>query len=160
MTQVDAARTYRVSLRAISRWMKHSREGGLRALRAGKRGRRPGSGHLSHTQAVRIRKLLIERMPDQLALPFYLWTREAVAQLIGREYGIRVSKWTAGRYLKAWGMSAQKPVRRAYERIRCGDRAMAEGGLSADRERGEAGKGAGKDACAGGATSRTARTSH
>ena len=116
MTQVDAARTYSVSLRAISRWMKQSREGGLRALRAGKRGRRPGSGHLSHTQAVRIRKLLIERMPDQLALPFYLWTRESVAQLIERESGIRVSKWTAGRYLKAWGMSAQKPVRRAYER--------------------------------------------
>lgn len=116
MTQVDAARTYSVSLRAISRWMKQSREGGLRALRAGKRGRRPGSGHLSHTQAVRIRKLLIERMPDQLALPFYLWTRESVAQLIGREYGIGVSKWTTGRYLKAWGMSAQKPVKRAYER--------------------------------------------
>jgi hypothetical protein len=36
--------------------------------------------------------------------------------LIEREYGIKVSKWTAGRYLKAWGMSAQKPVRRAYER--------------------------------------------
>lgn len=70
MTQVDAARTYSVSLRAISRWMKQSREGGLRALRAGKRSRRPESGHLFHTQAVRIRKLLIERMPGQLALPF------------------------------------------------------------------------------------------
>ena len=116
MTQVDAARTYRVSLRAISRWMKAAREGGLRALRPGKRGRRPGSGHLSHRQAVRIRKLIIERMPDQLALPFYLWTRGSVAQLIEREHGIKVSKWTAGRYLKAWGMSAQKPVRRAYER--------------------------------------------
>ncbi|WP_458249654.1 helix-turn-helix domain-containing protein [Burkholderia ubonensis] len=49
-------------------------------------------------------------------MPFYLWTRESVAQLIEREYSITVSKWTAGRYLKAWGMSAQKPVRRAYER--------------------------------------------
>jgi transposase len=55
-------------------------------------------------------------MPDQLKLPFYLWTREAVAQLIKREYGIAVSATTVGRYLKAWGMSAQKPVRRAYER--------------------------------------------
>ncbi|MFT0174758.1 IS630 family transposase [Paraburkholderia mimosarum] len=116
MTQVEAARTYRVSLRAISRWMKTAREGGLRALRSGKRGRRPGSGHLTHRQAVRIRKLIIERMPDQLSMPFYLWTRESVAQLIERQYGITVSKWTAGRYLKAWGVSAQKPVRRAYER--------------------------------------------
>lgn len=116
MTRVEAGRTFGVSLRAIGNWMKSAREGGLRALRPGKRGRRPGSGHLSHRQAVRIRKLIIERMPDQLALPFYLWTRESVAQLIEREYCIKVSKWTAGRYLKAWGMSAQKPVRRAYER--------------------------------------------
>ncbi len=41
-----------------------AREGGLRALRPGKRGRRPGSGHLSRPQAVRIRKLIIEQMPD------------------------------------------------------------------------------------------------
>ncbi|TCK33755.1 transposase [Paraburkholderia sp. BL8N3] len=116
MTRVDAARTYGVSLRAVGNGMKSAREGGLRALRPGKRGRRPGSGHLTHRQAVSIRKLIIERMPDQLALPFYLWTRESVAQLIEREYGVNVSKWTAGRYLKAWGMSAQKPVRRAYER--------------------------------------------
>jgi transposase-like protein len=49
-------------------------------------------------------------------LPFYLWTRAAVAQLIKREYGIQVSLTSVGRYLKAWGLSVQKPVRRAYER--------------------------------------------
>ncbi|WP_255217860.1 IS630 family transposase [Paraburkholderia mimosarum] len=116
MSQTAAAKTYGVSLRAVSKWMKLSREGGLRSLRLGKRGRRPGSGRLENKQAARIRRLIIERMPDQLTLPFYLWTRESVAQLIEREYGITVSPWTAGRYLKAWGMSAQKPVRRAYER--------------------------------------------
>ncbi|WP_218173368.1 winged helix-turn-helix domain-containing protein [Burkholderia sp. NFPP32] len=45
--------------------------------------------------------MIIERMPDQLVLPFYLWTRESVAQLIEREYGITVSAATAGRYVKA-----------------------------------------------------------
>ena len=39
-----------------------------------------------------------------------------MARLIERKYGITVSQTTVGRYLKAWGMSAQKPVRRAYER--------------------------------------------
>lgn len=102
MTQTAAAHTFGVSLRAVSDWMKRSREGGLRSLRPGKRGRRPGSGRLDHRQAVSIRKLIIERMPDQLALPFYLWTRESVAQLIERGYGIKVSAWTIGRYLKAW----------------------------------------------------------
>lgn len=116
MTQTDAAATYGVSLRAVSKWMKLSREGGLRALKPGKRGRRPGGGRLTAKQARRIRTRVIGKMPDQLKLPFYLWTREAVARLIEREYGITVSPTTVGRYLKAWGMSAQKPVRRAYER--------------------------------------------
>ncbi|CAB3774918.1 winged helix-turn-helix domain-containing protein [Paraburkholderia humisilvae] len=49
-------------------------------------------------------------------MPFYLWTRESVARLIERKYGIKVSAWTVGRYLKAWGMSVRKPVRRACER--------------------------------------------
>jgi len=116
MTQTTAATMYGVSLRAVSKWMKLSREGGVRALKPGKRGRRPGGGRLTAKQAARIRKLVIGRMPDQLKLPFYLWTREAVARLIKQEYGITVSPTTVGRYLKAWGMSAQKPVRRAYER--------------------------------------------
>lgn len=60
--------------------------------------------------------MIIDAMPDQLKLPFYLWTRAAVASLIRREYGIEVSLTTLGRYLAAWGMSPQKPVRRAYER--------------------------------------------
>lgn len=46
-------------------------------------------------------------MPDQLRLPFYLWTRQAVAALIKRECGAELSLTTVGRYLKAWGMTAQ-----------------------------------------------------
>jgi hypothetical protein len=67
-------------------------------------------------QAARIYQLILGKMPDQLKLPFYLWTRAAVAQLIEREFAIAVSLSTVGRYLKAWGLSAQRPVRRAYER--------------------------------------------
>ena len=39
-----------------------------------------------------------------------------VATLIEREYGMAVSLTTVGRYLRAWGMTPQKPARRAYER--------------------------------------------
>lgn len=116
MTQTEAARTFGASLRAVSKWMRLDREGGLRALKLKHRGRRPGEGRLSAKRASRIRALIIGKMPDQLKLPFYLWTRAAVASLIAREYGIEVSLVTVGRYLKAWGMSPQRPVRRAYER--------------------------------------------
>jgi transposase len=49
-------------------------------------------------------------------LPFALWTRKAVCQLLAARFGMRVSLRTAGRYLGHWGLTAQKPVRRAYER--------------------------------------------
>jgi len=48
-------------------------------------------------------------------MPFVLWTREAVAQLIAQRFGVRVSLMTIGRWLKRWGFTAQKPVRRAWE---------------------------------------------
>jgi len=116
MSQTDAARTFGASLRAVSKWMRLDREGGLRALTLKRRGRRPGEGRLSAKRAGRIRSMIVGKMPDQLKLPFYLWTRAAVASLIAREYGIAVSLVTVGRYLRAWGLSPQKPVRRAYER--------------------------------------------
>ena len=75
-----------------------------------------GGGRLKPAQAERIRLQTIGKMPDQLKLPFYLWTRAAVALLIEREYRVVVSQTTVGRYLNAWGMTPQKPVRRAYER--------------------------------------------
>jgi transposase len=49
-------------------------------------------------------------------LPFALWTRDAVRQLIADRFGIRLSVSTIGRYLKRWGFTPQKPLRRAYER--------------------------------------------
>src|SRR3990170_443129 len=116
MSQTEAARMFGASLRAVSTWRRLDRAGGLRALTLKRRGRRPGHGRLSGKRAERIRLLIVGKMPDQLRLPFYLWTRAAVASLIAREYGIAVSLVTVGRYLQAWGLSPQKPVRRAYER--------------------------------------------
>lgn len=116
MKQTVAAQQFGVSLRAVNKWAALDKAGGLRALKPKRRGRRAGEGRLDAPQAARIRALIVGKMPDQLKLPFYLWTRAAVAELIAREYGVTVSLTTVGRYLKAWGMSPQKPVRRAYER--------------------------------------------
>ena len=117
LRQTAAAKTYGVSLRAVNKWVAIDKVGGLRALKPKRRGRRPGEGgRLRVAHAQRIRGLIVGKLPDQLKLPFYLWTRAAVASLIAREYGLTVSLTTVGRYLQAWGMSPQKPVRRAYER--------------------------------------------
>lgn len=36
--------------------------------------------------------------------------------LLAERFGLNVSVWTVGRYLAAWGLTPQKPLRRAYER--------------------------------------------
>jgi transposase len=110
MKQVEAANFFGASLRAVNKWVALDKLGGLRALKAKRRGRRTGEGALKEQQAARIYQLILGKMPDQLKLPFYLWTRAAVAQLIEREFAIAVSLSTVGRYLKAWGLSAQRPV--------------------------------------------------
>ena len=81
---------------------------------AGKPGR-PRQSRLTKAQTTQAIRLIRDRCPDQLRLPFALWTREAVGELLREQFGLTVSVWTAGRYLKAWGFTPQKPLRRAYE---------------------------------------------
>src|SRR5512137_1315117 len=104
----------RVTRQAVGKWVKKYREGGVRSLRARKRGR-PARSTLLPWQAAQIAKAVIDHYPEQLRLPFYLWTREAVAELIHRRFGIELSVWTVGRYLGRWGFTPQKPLRQAFE---------------------------------------------
>jgi transposase len=112
--QVEAARNFGVTTEAVRLWMRRYERGGFPALKAGRRGR-PKGGKLLPWQAATIVRMITDRMPDQLKLPFALWTRQAVAELIERKYGIVLSRWTVGRYLKHWGFSPQKPAKRAIE---------------------------------------------
>ena len=112
--QVEVAETLGVTRQAVGRWVKAYREAGEGALKGKQRGR-PKGGSLLPWQAGQIAKVVIDRCPEQLKLPFYLWTREAVAQLIERKFEVNLSVWTVGRYLARWGFTPQKPVRRAFE---------------------------------------------
>lgn len=113
--QVEVARLFDVTVQAVYDWVKAFRKNGFQALKAKPRGRPKGDGALKPYQAAVIVRMLESRHPDQLKLPFCLWTREAVAELVEKKFGIRLSIWTVGRYLKRWGFTPQKPIRRAYE---------------------------------------------
>jgi transposase len=68
-------------------------------------------------QEDRLRGLIAQGCPDQVGLSFALWTRQAVRALIARETGVWLTPLSVvGRYLRAWGFTAQRPVRRATER--------------------------------------------
>jgi transposase len=82
-----------------------------------KRGHRPiGSGRLlSEAEESEVQRLIQDRTPDQLKMNYALWTRQAVSELIAHRYGIRLQVRTVGKYLKRWGYTPQKPLKKAYE---------------------------------------------
>ena len=101
----------------VGEWIKLYKASGLKALKPASPGRPQGSGcTLGNGQQQQIRSLLVDKMPDQLKLPFALWTREAVRQLIKERFGVQMPIRTVGHYLQKWGFTPQKPVKRAYER--------------------------------------------
>jgi transposase len=116
MSQVQAARVFGVHPNAVNRWIKRYREGGFQGLAERRRGRRPGEQPaLSLPQQQEVVALVRDTTPDELGLPGFLWTREAVAELIAQRYGVWLARTTVGGYLRGWGFSPQKPQHRALE---------------------------------------------
>jgi transposase len=115
MSQAEAVRTFGVSKTAVHNWRKAYQSGGKAALKAKPQGRPPRSRLAGHQAATAVR-IIQDRCPDQMKLPFALWTRDAVRELIADRFEIELSVWTVGRLLKKWGFTPQKPLRRAYER--------------------------------------------
>jgi transposase len=115
MKKSVAARTFGVSRTSIDRWLAIVELGNITSLKSKPRGRPKGTRLAPHEAATTVR-LITDRCPDQLKLPFALWTREAVQELLAERFGLDVSVWTVGRYLAKWGLTPQKPLRRAYER--------------------------------------------
>ncbi|HOO52304.1 MAG TPA: IS630 family transposase [Alphaproteobacteria bacterium] len=116
MTRAQIGEIVGVHADTVGRWLKAYEEQGAKALMSKARGRREGScRRLNDEQAGRIKKLLIDKTPDQLKMPYALWTRESVRELIKDQLRIDLPIRTVGHYLKRWGMTVQKPVKRAYE---------------------------------------------
>jgi transposase len=92
------------------------KQGGLDAIKPAPRGRDSGDGRtLSDEQEQSIQQIICDKRPEQLKMEFALWNRAAVMQLIERECGIKLSIRGVGNYLKRWGFTPQKPIKKAYE---------------------------------------------
>jgi transposase len=113
-TQQQAADLYGLTLNGVQKIWRRYKLGGKRSLQSKKRGVKGGK-KIDGKQAAEVRKLIKDKMPEQLKLSFGLWTREGVQQLILDKYGIELSRWQVGRYLKSWGYTPQKPIRKAFE---------------------------------------------
>ena len=116
-SRIEVAKAFGVNRRFVGTWVRAFEAAGEGALQGGRRGRRPGEQKaLNQRQEAMIQRLIISRCPDQVKLPFALWSREAVGQLIAQRTGIQLSLTAIGSYLTAWRFTPQKPIRRATER--------------------------------------------
>src|SRR3989337_3014462 len=96
-TQKEASEIFAVTERAVNAIWSRYKNGGKRALASKKRGVREGK-KINGKQVAEVCRMIKDKLPDQLKLPFGLWTREAVGQLIFDRYGIELSRWQVGRY--------------------------------------------------------------
>lgn len=111
--QQDIAKALGVTPGAVSQWIKRAEEGGVEALR---RRTAPGApAALTAEQRVQIPALL-KHGAESFGFRGDLWTRERVAEVIRREFGVSYHPSHVGRILRACGWSLQKPTRRAKQR--------------------------------------------
>ncbi|NOX48568.1 MAG: IS630 family transposase [Chlorobi bacterium] len=116
LPQMQIAQLLGVHRNSIRNWIISYNEKGNKGLKEVKRGRKKGDGKLlSNEQEKEVQKMIVDKMPDQLKLPYALWTRKAIVDLIKRTYNIKIAIRTMGDYLNQWGFTPQKPKKKAYE---------------------------------------------
>ena len=101
----------------VLKWARRAQADDLDAvIKGGQRGRRHGSGRtLTLVQEEQLRLKIIGSNPAQLQLEFARWNRRAVMLAIKQLFGIDMPIRTVGEYLRRWGFTPQRPVKRALE---------------------------------------------
>jgi transposase len=94
-------------------WLALYRHGGWGALDAKKRG---GRKRKLNGKALRwIFNTVTLKCPLQLKFPFALWTCQMITQLIKKKFNVKLSRTSVNRLLSQLGLSAQRPLWRAYQ---------------------------------------------
>ena len=116
-TQADAAEAVGASRQAVIRWLQRHDAAGDAGLLDGRRvSARKGHGKLTAAEAKRVRGWITDKCPDQLKLPYVLWTAGVVQELIRRRVGKDLGLSTVHLYLARWNFTPQKPLSRATQR--------------------------------------------
>ncbi|MGB7086016.1 MAG: winged helix-turn-helix domain-containing protein [Phormidesmis sp.] len=88
---------------------------GQRPLSQQRRGRQLGEGQTLSAAAQSEVESALHDEPEDYGIDSALWTRRAVQAVIEQLCDVKMPIRTVGDYLKRWGYSPQRPLKRAYE---------------------------------------------
>lgn len=103
-------RSWAFKCRAQARGRGH----GLRVLRSSKATGRPRK--LQPAQEAQVFRWINGKNPTQYGFDFGLWTRQIVRELVQQRFDVSLSLASVGTMLARLGLTAQKPLQRAYQR--------------------------------------------
>jgi transposase len=109
----DVVRVLGISRATIYGWLSRYRQGGWGQLDAKKRGGRKPK--LSGQALAWVYQVVTLGDPRQYKFEFALWTSNMVRMLIWRQWGIALSRASVCRLLNQLGLTAQRPLWRAYQ---------------------------------------------
>ena len=113
--EAEIADALNISYQAVSRIIRAYKKEGMQSVEEKPRGRKYGEKRsLTPQQEKEIQSIIIDKYPDQVKIVSCLWTRSAIQALIKRKFGIIIPIRSISNYLKRWGMTCQRPTKRAY----------------------------------------------
>ena len=113
-SQSDVADMLGVAPETVCRWWSAYQAHGMDGLPNERTGRSVGSGRtLTDEQGKHLQQLIDGNTPAQLGIQAPLWSRDAVRELIHKEYDLWMPVRTVGLYLQRWGYTLKKPCRHA-----------------------------------------------
>ena len=99
--------------RASEIWTAYQREGES-SLERKKYGRKPGSHMvLTEEEQGQNRKAVEEQIPEDFGITGKLWTLGRTREYIEKQFRKTINERTLSDYMKRWGMSCQRPAKRA-----------------------------------------------
>lgn len=116
LTWKEIAQVIGVNVGTVLSWARRFENFGDAGLESKTPGRAYQSGRtLTLGQEWVLRAIITSESPKLRDLPFALWNRRAVMQLIAKVFNIKMPIRTVGEYLMRWGYTPQRPKQFAQE---------------------------------------------
>jgi len=110
----EVTKSLKLGSKTIFVWLRKYQEKGENGLIPGKAKGKPSA--LNKKQKQKLSRMIIGKDPRQYGFDFGLWTRKLIAEMVLKEFKIKIGLTAIGRMLYELNITPQKPLKLAYQR--------------------------------------------